>query len=415
MILRVVRPEGGGEPAGFFDRSLSQDPKEERNRNNIHLADYILEQFMVRLHYIDNLRWICILILFPFHTAFVFCAGWYGYYVSSDFPSTAAHCLTVSIEPWIMPLLFCIAGMSTKFALQKRTPRMYLKDRITKLLVPFLAGMGLICPVIAFYALKFHTSYSGTFTDAFVHFFSSIHNFPNLNGIGGDFSVDHLWFILSLFIISMVALGVILLGQRQARLHLNPDTVSLTVLVLLFFPVWLLNYVGIYETGYSLVSYFAMFLIGYYLFAIDPVQAKVEKYWAVLLAAWIVLTIVVMWTYGIILGHSEVFWGYSAIYVLTGWTGVLALMGAGRHLFDITNNFTAYMNTASYPVYIIHQAILVATAYYMLMFTIPPALQFAAIVIVSFLLTFGCYEIIRRIPVVRALFGIPPPNKKMLT
>jgi peptidoglycan/LPS O-acetylase OafA/YrhL len=351
--------------------------------------------------------------LFPFHTAFIFSAGWYGYYVSSDYPSVAAHGLAVAVEPWIMPLLFCIAGMSTKYALQKRTPQMYLKDRVTKLLVPFLAGMVLICPVIAYFALRFHTGYNGNFAGAFVHFFSSIRNFPDLNGIGGDFSVDHLWFILSLFIISVVAWGVILLVQWHPRLHLNLDNVNLPVLVLLFIPVWLLNFVGIYETGYSVMSYFAMFLIGYYLFAMDPVQTRLEKYWAFLLAAWIVLTIGVMWTYGIILGHSEVFWGYSSVFVLTGWTGVLALMGAGRHLFDMTNNFTSYMSAASYPVYIIHQAVLVVIAYYVLKIEIPPALQFAAIMILSILLTFACYEIVRKIPVVRALFGITRPQKKI--
>lgn len=367
---------------------------------------------MVRLHYIDNLRWMCILVLFPFHTAFVFCAGWYGYYVLSDYPSTAAHLLTVSVEPWIMPLLFCIAGVSTKFALQERTPLVYLKERVTKLLVPFLAGLFLICPVIAYYALKFHTGYTGSFSGAFVHFFSSIHNFPYLSGISGDFSVDHLWFILFLFIFSVVALGVILPGRRLAGLHLNSGKVSLPVLLLLFVPVWLLNFVGFTVTGYSFMSYFALFLIGYYVFSMDPVQAMVEKYWAVLLAAWIILTIGVMWTYGIFLGHYEVFWGSSAIYVLTGWTGVLALMGVGRHLFDFTNPFAAYMGAASYPVYIIHQAILVAIAYYVVMLAIPPALQFMAIVIFSILLTFACYEILRRIPVVRALFGIVRPRKK---
>jgi peptidoglycan/LPS O-acetylase OafA/YrhL len=350
--------------------------------------------------------------LFPFHAAFVFSAGWYGYYVSSDEPSMAAFLLTVSVEPWIMPLLFCVAGLSTKFALQKHSPQKYLKERVTKLLVPFLAGLFLICPIIAYYALKFHTGYTGSFTDAFVHFFSSLYTVQNPNGISGDFSIDHLWFILSLFIISAVALGVILLGQRQAGFHLNLGKASLPVLVLLFIPVWLLNFIGIFETGYSLTSYFAMFLIGYYLFALDPVQVMMEEYWAVLVAAWIILTIGVMWIYGMILGHYDVFWGYSAIYVLTGWTGVLALMGAGRHLFDNTNTLTAYVGAASYPVYIIHQAILVAIAYYVVMLKVPPALQFLAIVIFSLLLTFACYEILRRIPVVRGLFGIASPQKK---
>jgi glucans biosynthesis protein C len=368
---------------------------------------------MARLHYIDNLRWMCILLLFPFHAAFVFCQGWYGYYVYSDYPSTAAYLFTVSVEPWIMPLLFCVAGMSSRFALQKRTPRMYLKERVTKLLIPFLAGLVLICPVIAYFALKFHTGYTGSFAGAYMHFFSSITTLQHPNGLTGDFSIDHLWFILSLFIISVGALGVILLGQRQRRLHFHPDKVSLPVLGLLFIPLWLLNYIGIYETGYSLMSYFALFLIGYYLLAMDPVQAEIEKYWAVLLAAWIVLTLGVMGVCGMILGHPEVFWGYSPLYVLTGWTGVLALMGAGRHLFDRTGNLAASLGAASYPVYIIHQAVLVAVAYYIVMLAIPPALQFLAIVIFSFLLTVACYGIIRRIPVVRALFGIASPRKKI--
>ena len=367
---------------------------------------------MARLHYLDNLRWMSILMLFPFHAAFIFCAGWYGYYVLSDYPSTAAHMLTVSVEPWIMPLLFCIAGVSTKFALQKRTPHVYLKERVIKLLVPFLAGLFLICPVIAYFALKFHTGYTGSFTGAYVHFFSTMNIHGPPNGIAGDFSVDHLWFILFLFIISVLALGLILLCRRFGRRHLNPGNVSLPVLCLLFIPVWLLNFIGFTMTGYSFLSYFALFLIGYYLLAMDPVQARLEKYWTLLMAAWIVLTLGGMWTYGIFLGHYEVFWGSSVVFVVTGWIGVLALMGAGRHLVDFSNTFTAYMGAASYPVYIIHHAALVAVAYYVLMLSVPPALQFLAIVIFSILLTFGCYEILRRIPAVRVLFGIAGPQKK---
>ena len=367
---------------------------------------------MARLHYIDNLRWICILKLFPFHAALVFCPQWYGFYVSSDYSSTAARGLVVAVEPWLMPLLFCIAGLSMKFALSERTPLLYLNERVRKLLVPFLAGLVLVCPVIAYYALKFHTGYTGSFAGAFVHFFATIETMQARNGILGDFSVDHLWFIIFLFIISLVALGVILFSRQQAGLHINFNNVSIPVLGLLFIPVWLLNFAGFTMTGYSLVSYFAMFLIGYYLLARDSVQARLEQYWAVLLAAWILLTIGVMWTYGIFLAHEEVFSGYSALYVLTGWTGVLALMGAGRHLFDVRNHFATYMGAASYPVYILHQVVLVAIAYYVVMLTISPALQFLAIVIASLLLTFACYEIFRRIPGVRVLFGIAGPGKK---
>ena len=39
--------------------------------------------------------------------------------------------------------------------------------------------------------------------------------------------MDHLWFILFLFIISVAALGVILLGRRLGGLRLNPYFVSM--------------------------------------------------------------------------------------------------------------------------------------------------------------------------------------------
>ncbi|MDD1689096.1 MAG: acyltransferase family protein [Methanoregula sp.] len=366
---------------------------------------------MVRLHYIDNLRWMTILLLFPFHAAAIFCAEWYGYYVSSGDSSTAAHLLLVTTEPWIMPLLFCIAGLSTRYALHKRSPHAYLKERVRKLLIPFLAGLVLICPVIAYYALKFHTGYTGSFAGAFVHFFTSVQYSPGINGIMGNFSVDHLWFIAFLFIFSVAAIGLILLGRQLPHVRFSPGNVPLPVICLLFIPLWLLNLVGYHVTRYSILTYFAMFLIGYYLLACDPVQAKLEKYWAVLLAAWVVLAIGVTWTYGLFMGHGEVFWGYSPLFVLTGWIAVLAFMGTGRHLLDHSNAFATYMNSASYPVYIIHQPVMVAIAYYVLMLAIPQALQYAVIVIGSILLTFACYEILRRIPGVRALFGIIEPEK----
>lgn len=54
---------------------------------------------MVRLHYIDNLRWMSILLLFPVHAAVVFSVGWFGYYVTSGYTSTAALFLIVSTMP----------------------------------------------------------------------------------------------------------------------------------------------------------------------------------------------------------------------------------------------------------------------------------------------------------------------------
>jgi len=366
---------------------------------------------MARLHFIDNLRWIAILLLFPLHAAFVFCAGWYSYYVMSPYSSVAAHCLTVAIEPWIMPLLFSIAGISTRFALQKRTPLAYLKERAERLLVPFFAGVILVCPVIAYFALKFHTGYDGSFAGAVMHFFSSAFTIPYTNGQTGGFSVDHLWFLLFLFIVSLAALCLIQLSRRLIGSRFTSIVMPLPFLFLLFVPAWLLNAAGPNVAGYSLLSYLLFFLIGYTLIASDKVQVSLDENRVLLVAVWIALTIGVMWVGGIVLGQWELFWGSSPLFVLTGWTGALALLGAGRHLLDFSNVVTTYLSAASYPVYIIHHAVLVAVAYYLIAIPVPPVVQYTLIVILSLFVTFACYEIIRRIPVVRALFGVAVQKK----
>jgi len=368
---------------------------------------------MARLHYLDNLRWAAILLLFPFHAAFVFCPVSYSYYVQSGQSFVAAQCLAAAIEPWIMPLLFCIAGMSARYALRKRTPRGFFAERTRRLLVPFLAGVALVCPVIAYYAQKFHDGPEVTFPEAVAHFFGSIAGFHGLDRMAGDFSVAHLWFIAFLFVISVCTLCLVLLWRRLAGSSPGPEDPGLFVLLLLFVPFWALNLAGYLVTQYSFLAYFAFFLTGYCLLSKDAVQVRLEACRVPLLVLWIALAAGAIIGGGIFLGQPGVLWGTSPVFVLTGWVGVLALLGTGRHLLERATPLTEYLATASYPVYILHQAVLVAVAYYVLLLpAIPAVLQFAAIIVLSLLLTFAVYEILRRIPGVGVLFGIAGPKTR---
>ncbi|WML68092.1 MAG: hypothetical protein METHP_01671 [Methanoregula sp. SKADARSKE-2] len=89
-----------------------------------------------------------------------------------------------------------------------------------------------------------------------------------------------------------------------------------------------------------------------------PVLALIEEYRVALLAAWIALMIRVMGSAGSLLDHDGGFTrGDHFLHTLTGWMGVLALMGMGRrHYLNRSTPLTAYLTASSYPVYIIHQA-----------------------------------------------------------
>ena len=85
----------------------------------------------MRKHYIDNLRWLAILLLIPYHAAQAFNSWGEPNYICFN-SNRAISSIIVFFSPYFMPLLFLLAGMSTKFALKKRTYAQYAAER-TKL------------------------------------------------------------------------------------------------------------------------------------------------------------------------------------------------------------------------------------------------------------------------------------------
>ena len=93
---------------------------------------------MERKYYIDNLRWLAILLLFPFHAAQIWSGGEYsGFYIWSH-TNTVLYVFSTFVYPWYMTFLFTIAGMSCKYSLLKRTNKQFVVERIKKIVIPFL-------------------------------------------------------------------------------------------------------------------------------------------------------------------------------------------------------------------------------------------------------------------------------------
>lgn len=74
----------------------------------------------MRKNYIDNIRILYILMLFPFHTAMIFNGFGERYYIHSK-DLFGATMLTIAVYPWWMSGLFALVGMSAVYALKNRT------------------------------------------------------------------------------------------------------------------------------------------------------------------------------------------------------------------------------------------------------------------------------------------------------
>ena len=158
----------------------------------------------MRKHYIDNLRWIVILLLIPYHAAQAFNTwGELNYIVL--YPDKVISSLIVFMSPFYMPLMFALAGMSTCYALKKRTYGQFLTERVKRLLIPFVFGTLFFCPILAYIGDRTNMGYNGGFFEHYKIFFT---RWTDLSGFDGGFDVGQFWFLYFLFVISLVSAGL---------------------------------------------------------------------------------------------------------------------------------------------------------------------------------------------------------------
>lgn len=336
--------------------------------------------------------------LFPFHAAMVYNDFGESFYVYSHVVKPLSAFI-IATYAWFMPLLFVLAGMSSFYALKKRTPKQFLKERFFKLLVPFGFGVMLLIPVQTYFAEKFHNGYAGGYFEQYVLFFTKP---TDLSGFKGGFTPGQLWFVLYLFIISCIALPIMIKYNKSSK-KIDARSISITRLVPLFMiPLIMTPILDI--GGKSLGQFFALFMLGFLILSCDEVIQKLEDKCLQLFAAWIVLTILKLVLYYGFKMTSGICMGIYDNFFM--WISIMMFLGMGKRFFDFRNSITAYLSKASFPVYEIHQSCLVATAYYILGAVSSVPVQYVSIIVLSACMTFAVYEIFRRIPPVRFMFAI---------
>jgi len=66
---------------------------------------------VLRKPYIDNIRWLCVIMLFPYHILMIYNSWGEGFYIKGEDIKATSTFLYIT-WPWFMPLLFTIAGIS---------------------------------------------------------------------------------------------------------------------------------------------------------------------------------------------------------------------------------------------------------------------------------------------------------------
>jgi Predicted acyltransferases len=348
-----------------------------------------------RTNYIDNLRWMTILLLFPFHAAQLWNVE--GFYVWVH-TNKVLYIFSTFVYPWLMTLLFLLAGISTKFSLKNRTYKKYLAERCQKLLIPFVFGTLVLSPIMTYIAEIYFNDYTGSYWRQYIMFFTKE---TDLSGYTGGFTPAHFWFLLYLFIISILFLIVLRLKTWFFKEKTLP-TLNYFHLLLLFVPIWLALYI-FNIAGKSLGHFFMVFVLGYAVFSQPKAIELLKKNRMITILLWLISEVIFIYLYCILEIDGPLSTG---LFVMVGYFGALALLSIGAKYFDFKNNVSSYFTKASFSIYLIHQVWVVVVGFFCLQYMQGILFQFLIITIVSFFLTLLSYTIIKNIPVINRLFGM---------
>ena len=365
-----------------------------------------------RRYDLDWLRVLGVLLLIPFHVALIFVLDPFTImYIRDVVNSPALSVTTGFIHMWHMPMLFMISGSATYFALGFRSAGEYIRERFLRLFVPLIFG------ILTFVPFTIYIQHSNILSlqEGYIRFFRI--DLGQLDGMNGAFTPAHLWFILYLFVFSLVGLPVFLwLRSKKGKRVINTFGATLQAplsLIMLGIPLAFAaatNILGAMNPLY----YALIFFYGFVLASDARFQGAIDKWmWVAFAYGMFAAVINVAMP---IERYAEWTWQWTTlglIYQMGRWSLTLATLGLGHRFLNRTNDLLRYASEAAMPFYLLHMTLSVLTGYFVIQLNASVIVKYPLIVLVAAGLTLIAYEFVQRWNVSRWLFGMKPIKKEM--
>ncbi len=311
----------------------------------------------MRKYYLDNIRTFTIVIVVIYHVFMIFSQAIPG--LGMPFSEYQLQDMVMyAVYPWMMILLFMVAGMSSRYYLETHTVKEYVKSRTDKLLVPSTLGVLCIGWVQGYFQLKI----SGAFETMKEIPALIVLVIMTLSGIGV------LWFAQMLWLFSMI----LALVKRYEKGRFFALTKRMNTMILFFTVILLWASGQLFNmpiiTVYRFGVYFYSFFFGYFVLAHDEVMVRISRWKPVFILSSVVLGVLYMHRY---FGKDFTTMPAvgSALAVGYAWSTILAIFGCARAWLDRVNRFTDFWKRKSWGIYIFHYVCTVSTAYLLRTYT----------------------------------------------
>jgi glucans biosynthesis protein C len=373
-----------------------------------------------RLYFLDWLRIVAFFLLIFYHTGMYY-VSW-DWHVKSPHAGKAIEPLMLLLSPWRMSLLFLISGVASGFLLAKLPRGRFLRERSLRLLPPLLFGMLVIVPPQAFCEVIEKLGYAGSYTDFMRLYLTAYHGFCRGTDCLDLPTWNHLWFVAYLWTYTVVlwlivglAGGVRLAaaGNRLGRLLAGWRALLLPAAALALVRVALKPYFeethGLFDDWYLHAVYLPLFLAGVLLARQEPFWRELERLRFVALG-------IALGGWGLLVclhALPEAAYAWRGFAVLAAcvrspfqWCAIVALCGFARRHLHADSAARRYLTAAVFPVYIVHQTLIVGMAMLAKPLHLPPVTEGAILVVLTCVFSFGIYEAVRRVAPLRPLFGL---------
>lgn len=375
-----------------------------------------------RIHYLDWLKVLIVYGIVGFHVALVFAFG--SWLVNNPERSVVLSAFAGFCFPWGIPAMFLIAGADAWFGIRSRGLAHFVRGRVTRLLVPFVAALVVLGPLQRYVTSQNPPPPIDRLGDFYVAFFN---NFTE--GVHVEWILTywmHLWFLAYLFFISVAcapllawlrAPGGHLFSAAVARIANRRGGIYLVGAPLIVSQLAVRPLFPAYQDWADVATYTTVFLAGAVLFstrAFEPAIRRDIRLFVAIGGAAIAGVGLILWLSP---GHVppdrmaplELRFAFSFLWALDVWSWLMAVLYLGIRWLDFSNRFLVYARESVLPVYVIHHPVVVAVASFVVTLSAGVWPKFVLVLAASFALTLGIYEVgVRRWGVMRFLFGLKP-------
>ena len=244
---------------------------------------------------------------------------------------------------------------------------------------------------------------------------------------GGNFSWHHLWFILYLFIISLIISPFLKLFrspgfQRFSKgvAYFAEKPLSLNVVLILLLVSQILlrphfpDFTGaVINDLASMTFYIIFFLSGFILLSNKHIIESIRKQRYLYLAETILFTAMMFSARHIPVSRAiaEKVWDVSSIFI--AWSCGLAAIGFARQYLNRDGKLRKLANEAIYPFYLLHQPVILIIGFLLIRTQIPDLIRLLILLPASFVLTCLIYwYLVRPFNLTRVIFGLKPQVRR---